>query len=203
MLSEGALGPQYRCTDPHSWRKNETMKSLDLRSAVLATVLIAASAGLSTPADAQELTDAEVAHVAVTANAIDIDLAMVALERGSSESVKAFARTMVDDHTGVNAQATALAGRLGVTPQTNGVSESLREDADQVKANLQRLSGGEFDRAYIAREVAYHQAVVGAIDEVLIPTTENAELLALLRTVRPAIVAHLERAKQIQGSMGS
>lgn len=179
------------------------MKSLDLRSAVLATVLITASAGLSTPADAQELTDAEVAHVAVTANAIDIDLAMVALERGSSESVKAFARTMVDDHTGVNAQATALAGRLGVTPQTNGVSESLREDADQVKANLQRLSGGEFDRAYIAREVAYHQAVVGAIDEVLIPTTENAELLALLRTVRPAIVAHLERAKQIQGSMGS
>jgi putative membrane protein len=60
------------------------------------------------------------------------------------------------------------------------------------------LSGAAFDRAYIEREIAYHQAVLDAIDKVLIPTTENAELVALLRTVRPAVAAHLERAQGIQ-----
>ena len=153
------------------------------------------------PAVAQDLTDAEVAHVAVVANAIDIELAKVALERGESEAVKSFARTMVDDHTGVNAQAGALAEKLGVTPSENEVSASLRKGADEAKAKLSGLSDAAFDRAYIAREVDYHQAVLDALDQVLIPTTENAELVALLRTVRPAIAAHLERARRIQSDL--
>ena len=70
--------------------------------------------------------------------------------------------------------------------------------ADEAKAKLTRLSGSEFDAAYIEREVGYHQAVLDAIDGLLIPTTENAELKQLLQTVRPAIVAHLERARGIQ-----
>jgi putative membrane protein len=47
------------------------------------------------------------------------------------------------------------------------------------------------------REAGYHAAVLEALDDVLVPSTSNAELKALLVKVRPAFVAHLERAKGI------
>lgn len=168
-------------------------------SAALAALLAAVT--MPVGVSAQDLSDAEVAHVAVTANAIDVDLAKLALERGRSDQVKAFARTMVEDHTGVNEHAAALAKKLGVTPAANAVSASLQEGADAAKQKLRGLSGAAFDRAYMAREVEYHQAVLDAIDDLLVPTTENAELKGLIRTVRPAIAAHLERARGIQSSL--
>jgi putative membrane protein len=54
----------------------------------------------------------------------------------------------------------------------------------------------------VAQEVAYHTAVLDAVDTVLIPNAANAELKALLVKVRPAFVAHLEHAKQLQASLG-
>jgi putative membrane protein len=171
-------------------------------SGFLATALLVASIAPSA-VRAQDLTDPEVAHVAVTANAIDVDLAKVALERGSAASVKSFASTMVSDHTGVNEQAGALAKKLGVTPKDNDVSASLKKGGDEAKARLAKLSGKAFDRAYMAREVEYHQAVLDAIDTLLVPTTENAELKGLLQKVRPIIAAHLKWAREIQASLGS
>jgi putative membrane protein len=52
-------------------------------------------------------------------------------------------------------------------------------------------------------KVAYHQQVLDAVDEVLIPNAANAELKALLVKVRPAVVAHLEHAKHLQKSTNS
>jgi putative membrane protein len=50
--------------------------------------------------------------------------------------------------------------------------------------------------------VAYHQAVLNAVDTTLIPSAQNAELKALLVKVRPAFVAHLEHAKRLQDELG-
>ena len=51
-------------------------------------------------------------------------------------------------------------------------------------------------------EVTYHQAVLDALDKTLIPNAKNEELKALMVKVRPAFVAHLEHAKQLQASLG-
>jgi len=69
---------------------------------------------------------------------------------------------------------------------------------DNVDA-LKGMKGHAFDKAYIDHEVAYHQAVLDAVDKVLIPNAKNVELKALLVKVRPAFVAHLEHAKHVQG----
>jgi putative membrane protein len=160
------------------------------------------SFALSTAVHAQsptpDLSDPEVAHVAVTANSIDIDLAKLAQSRTSNHDVKQFATTMITDHSAVNAQASALATKLGVTPKDNEVSQSLLKGAAQARATIEPLKGKAFDKAYIDREVAYHQAVLDALDKLLIPTTSNAELKQLLVDVRPAIATHLEHAKKLQ-----
>jgi len=155
------------------------------------------------PAAAPDLSDPEVAHVAVTANAVDIDMAKFAQTRTHNTAVKQFAATMITDHTAVNQQAAALATKLGVTPADNAVSQSLQSGAKEARAKLEPLHGAAFDRAYMDREVAYHQAVLDAIDKLLIPTTENAELRQLLTAVRPAVATHLEHAKQLRSQLGA
>jgi putative membrane protein len=109
---------------------------------------------------------------------------------------------MITDHTAVNEAAVALVTRLGVTPAESSTSTGLKASAEQTRARLNALSGVEFDRAYIANEVAYHQAVLNAVDNALIPSAQNAELKATLVSVRPAFVAHLQHAQQLQASLG-
>lgn len=159
---------------------------------------LAAATGLHAQAPAPDLSDPEVAHVAVTANSIDIDLAKLAQSRTGNHDVKQFATTMITDHSAVNAQASALAAKLGVTPKDNEVSQSLQKGAAEARATIEPLKGKSFDKAYVDREVAYHQAVLDALDKLLIPTTSNAELKRLLVDVRPAIATHLEHAKKLQ-----
>ena len=162
--------------------------------------LDAAPAG-PTAAGTGTLNDAQIAHVAVTANAIDSTAGEMAKQNAESQAVKDFAATMVTDHTGVNQQALALATRLNVSPEDNDVSQQLRAGADSALANLEGASGAAFDRAYMDREVAFHQTVLDALDRTLIPAARNAELKQLLQDVRPAIAAHLERARSVRDGL--
>jgi putative membrane protein len=152
-------------------------------------------------ASAQGVNDAQIAHIVVTANQVDIDAGKLAASKGSNAEVKKFGQQMVTDHTGVNKQATELVTKLKVKPEDNPTSQSLKEGGEKTMARLKGLSGAEFDKAYIENEVNYHQAVLDAVDKTLIPSASNADLKALLVKVRPAFVAHLEHAKKIQGSI--
>jgi putative membrane protein len=153
-------------------------------------------------ASAQAIDDAQIAHIVVTANQVDIDAGKLAASTATSPEVKKFGQQMVTDHTGVNKQAVDLATKLKVTPADNPTSQSLKAGGDKNVANLKTLKGAAFDKAYVDHEVAYHQAVLDALDKTLIPGASNAELKALLVKVRPAFVAHLEHAKTIQSSLG-
>ena len=159
------------------------------------TVMFCTAAGA---AYAQAPNDAQIAHIVVTANQVDIDAGRIAAAMATRAEVKAFGTMMASDHAGVNRQATELAARLKVTPQDNATSQSLKDGGEKNVSTLKTLKGAAFDKAYIANEVAYHQAVLDAIDKTLVPSAQNAELKALIVKVRPAFVAHLERAKAIQ-----
>lgn len=148
-------------------------------------------------------TDPQIAAIVVAANQVDIDAGNLAQSKTHSNEVKAFAQQMVADHGSVNQQATALAQKLGVTPQPNPTSQSLQQGGADNLANLKTLSGPAFDRAYIDHEVSYHQSVIDALDKTLIPGARNDQLKALLVKVRPAFVAHLEHAKHLQAELGN
>ena len=65
---------------------------------------------------------------------------------------------------------------------------------------LESKSGDAFNKAYIDNEVAYHKAVIGAVENVLIPDATNAELKSLLQNVLPVLKTHLEHAEMVQKS---
>jgi putative membrane protein len=156
----------------------------------------------ATPAAAQTLSDAQIAAIVVTANQVDIDAGRLAAERASGDQVKQFAKLMVSDHTAVNQSASELASRLKLVPEENETSRALKAGGARNVEALKAAKGDAFDRAYIAQEVSYHQAVLDALDTQLIPNVRNAELKALLVKVRPAFVAHLEHARQVQAAVG-
>ena len=171
------------------------MNTSKIAVAVAASLLAVSAFAQGGPSDPQ------IAGIVVTANAIDVDAGKLAKSRTKNKEVAQFAQQMITDHTAVNQQAGALAKKLGVKPEDSDTSKALKAGAADNIKNLKGLKGAAFDKAYVDHEVAYHQAVLDAIDQTLIPSAQNAELKGLIVKVRPAIAAHLEHAKMVQGDL--
>jgi putative membrane protein len=170
-------------------------------SVIFVSALLLSAAGASAQTSSS-INDAQIASNVHTANHHHKDPPKLAATTTTNAEVKKFAQLMVTDHTSVNKQAVDLATRLKVTPEDNDTSKSLKEGGDKNIATLKGLKGAAFDKAYVDHEVAYHQAVIDAIDKTLIPNAKNADLKALLVKVRPAFMTHLEHAKHLAASLG-
>ena len=94
-----------------------------------------------------DLNDLEIAHVAYTADNIDIRYAHLALAKSKNPAIHKFARTMIRDHEAVNAQALALLKKLGAQPQNNFLSRQLLIGADKLVAEMSALDEAEIGRA--------------------------------------------------------
>ena len=164
---------------------------------------IAALSLLGSPALAQgaKPTDPQIAHIAYTAGVIDINAAKQAITKASNKDVKSFAQDMVRDHETVNKQALDLVKKLKVTPEDNDTSKALSKQAADKLAELDKLKGDEYDKAYVANEVAYHKAVNGALETQLIPSASNAELKSLLQTGLKIFQGHQQHAEQVAAKL--
>ncbi|HEX5071398.1 MAG TPA: DUF4142 domain-containing protein [Vicinamibacterales bacterium] len=140
-------------------------------------------------------TDPQIAHIAYTAGTLDVLAAQQALKMSKNKDVRAFAEQMVGDHEAVNKMALDLCKKLNVTPADNDTSKGLAKAAEAKRAELAKLDGAAFDKAYIANEVAYHKTVNGALETVLIPSATNAELKSLLQTGLKLFQGHQQHAE--------
>ncbi len=175
------------------------MKMINISISALSVFLALTSTAAFSQSTAPN--DAQIAGIVVAANMVDIDAGKMATGRAQGKDVKQFAQQMVTDHTGVNKQASALVQKLKLTPQESATSKNLKDAGKANEDRLKSLKGKDFDKAYVDNEVTYHQAVIDALDKTLIRSANNSELKDLLVKVRPAFVAHLEHAKQIQLSL--
>ena len=164
-----------------------------------AALLLAPGAALAQDAKPD---DAQIAHIAYTAGLLDVTAGKQALAKSSNPDVKAFAGEMVRDHQAVNDKALALVKKLNVTPEDNATSQALTKAAAAKLAELGKLSGAAFDRAYVANEAAYHKTVNGALKDTLIPDSRNGELKSLLETGLALFTAHQQHAEHLSMALG-
>jgi putative membrane protein len=148
-------------------------------------------------AQGSKLNDAQIAHIAYTADQIDIQAAQQALEKSKNNEVRSFAQDMVRDHTAVNEKALALVKKLNVTPEDNSTSQTLSKQAAAKSAELAKLNGAAYDKAYINNEVTYHKTVNDALQNTLIPGASNSELKNLLTTGLKIFQGHQQHAEQV------
>jgi putative membrane protein len=170
------------------------MKMIAVATALTMCVAVAA-------AEHAESTDPQIAGILVAANQVEIDAGKVAVEKSHRNEVREFARHMITDYSQVNETTADLTSRLHLIPEDSHISQGLKFGGEENLAALQVLDGAAFDSAYLEQEVAYHEHVLEAINEWLIPNTSNAELRALLTLVEPALEADLEHAKSIQTTL--
>ena len=175
------------------------MLKKSLIAAVAALAVMHTASWAESPA---ELNDLEIAHVAYTADNIDIRYAHLALAISENPKVHEFARTMIRDHTAVNEQALALLKKLKVQPKDNFLSQQLNENAGKLVTEMSRLSGAAFDRRYSENELGYHKAVNKLVEKTFIPNIKNAEVKALFKEALIIFKAHQKHAeKMVKGLM--
>jgi putative membrane protein len=165
----------------------------------LGAACLALAATLAIAAD--KPTDPEIAHIAYSAGVIDVEAAKLALSKTGNADVKAFAQSMQKDHEAVNDMALALVKKLDVTPQDNATSQALAKAAEAKRAELGKLDGAAFDKAYIDNEVAYHKQVNGALETLLIPAAQNGELKSLLETGLKLFQGHQQHAEHVAAGL--
>ena len=153
-------------------------------------------------AHAQAPSDPQIVGIVQAANQIDINQAKLALKKSKDSQVKEFANQMISDHTSLEKSVSDLAKKLKVTPQASDTSKQLKQQAAEETKKLAGLHGKAFDQEYASHEVAYHQAVIDAAKNTLIPNAKNAELKSALEGAAPLLQGHMEHAQQLQKTLG-
>jgi putative membrane protein len=126
-------------------------------------------------------------------NIAEVELGKLAEKQAASDEVKKFARQMVDDHGKMLEEQQQLAKQKSVqTPRGPG-----RQHRAELR-KLEKLSGEQFDRAYMNDMVKDHEKDLKLVQEAQ-HNVKDPELKAALEKSAPVIQKHLEMAKQIAG----
>ena len=126
----------------------------------------------------------------------EIETGRLAVSQGASESVRQFGQRMIDDHTRTSQQLTQMASAAGFAPP-----QTLDAKRRAAAAKLARLTGAEFDRAYMKQMVKDHQEAVSLYQR---QSTRGTlpDLRSFASATLPALQEHLTMARSMAGGSG-
>ena len=128
----------------------------------------------------------------------EIQAADMALERTQNAQVRELAQMIKTDHTAASERLRAAAQAAGETLPTE-----LDERRQGMLDNLRAASSAEeFDRVYIAQQVAAHEEAL-ALHRGFADNDENAALAQHAQSVIEPIEMHHQRAEQLQEGAAS
>lgn len=125
----------------------------------------------------------------------EVELGQLAVQRAASPEVKQFGQRMVDDHTKANDQLKQVASEEGVT-----VPDKLDAKDAATKARLEKLSGKQFDRAYMADMVRDHTKDVSEF-EMEAHSAKDPSVKNFASQTLPTLKDHLKEAKSVDSQV--
>jgi putative membrane protein len=121
----------------------------------------------------------------------EVELGNLAAQKASNNDVKQFAQKMVDDHTKANDQLKQIAVRDRIeVPAALDSKHQSRID------KLSKLSGDQFDKAYVKDQLKDHEADVREFDAEA-QSGSDPNVKAFASTTLPTIQHHLEMVKDL------
>ena len=118
---------------------------------------------------------------------MEVELGRLAMQNGSSDSIKEFGRRMVDHYSAANKELMELASSIGVAVPT----ELDRKHRNHV-TKMAKLTGPAFDRAYAKAMLRDHTTDVTAFGKQSAGNDGNAEIKAFAHKALPTLREHLE-----------
>jgi putative membrane protein len=143
-----------------------------------------------------KLDDPTIVAIFDAANTYDMETGSLAAKKGQSSAVRDFGKMLVRDHRNVRTQGRDLARSLNVTPTAPRDFPLAKAHAEAMRS-LQKARGRAFDRAFLQHEVDFHNAVIDAVTNTLLPAIQNAQVKDLVTMVAPAFVAHRDKAQSL------
>src|SRR4051812_25881962 len=125
----------------------------------------------------------------------EVRLGKLAAGKAASPDVKAFGQHMIDDHTKANEQLKSVAQEERMTLPAD-VNHEQQATYDQ----LSKLSGAEFDRAYVKAMVSDHQEDVKDFTKE-VKSGQDAKIKAFASQTLPVLEQHLEMIKGIRDKL--
>ena len=168
---------------------------------VAALVAVVPAQAQTQAGKASKLNDPTIIAIFDAANTWDVETGDIAATKGSTKEVREFGAMLARDHKQVRQLGRDLAKKLSVTPTPPKDFAMAKDHADAVK-KLESVSGKAFDRAFLEHEVAYHKAVIDAVNATLLPSLQNQEAKDLVIKIAPAFKAHQDAAQNMLDKMG-
>lgn len=156
-----------------------------------------AASSTSTTGTSGNWSDANIVALLDEANMADSSAGAIAATKGTSSSVRDFAKRMMRDHHQLRTQGAALAKKLNVTPSAPSDDPVMPMAQQETNTLNSTAKGKDFDKAYIDAEVNAHKAVLDLATKAA-GQTQTAELKNLIQKAAPVIQAHLTLAESIQ-----
>lgn len=125
----------------------------------------------------------------------EIALGKLADRKAGTDQIKSLARTLVDDHSKTNSKLSDLAKKLKIE-----LPKEANRDQQAVNDRLSKLSGSDFDRAYVDSQIQDHQKAALLL-QWEIGSGQDAGAKALARDTLPIILGHLQLVQQTNAEM--
>jgi putative membrane protein len=121
----------------------------------------------------------------------EVALGQLAGTRASNPAVKQFGERMVQDHTKANQQLTALLTQKGAT-----LPDQTTPPGQKEIDRLQKLTGPDFDKAYMAHMVKDHKKDVKEFQSKA-DDAKDPDLKSFAASTLPTLEDHLKMAQDI------
>jgi putative membrane protein len=169
------------------------MSRLCCRFSVLVVLMIAGCWCFADAQAASSLSAADQKFVkeAAEGGMAEVELGRLAVEKASSDNVKKFGQRMVDDHSKANDKLKEIATSKGVT-----LPESPNAKQRATKARLEKLSGNEFDKAYMKDMLKDHKQDVADFQKES-KTGKDSDVKNFASQTLPTLQDHLKNAESI------
>lgn len=134
------------------------------------------------------------ANMAAASDAFEITSSKLALTNSKSAAVKKFANQMITAHTGSTAKLKTVASGLNppITPDPT-LNPEQQSKIDGLKAK----NGADFDKAYVADQVAAHQQALDMLRGYA-ATGNVPQLKTFASGLAPVVAAHLNLAQGLK-----
>ncbi len=158
--------------------------------AFCAALLFAAN-GFAAEKDTLNAADVKfIKHEAAAGMAV-VKTAGLGAQKTSREDIKAFAQMLITDHTAANDQLSKLATTKGV--ETSTVIDP--KDAE-IYQTLEKSSGTEFDKAFLAEVIRGHEKCVSNFEEAS-NDAKDSDLKTWATGMLPGLKSHLGKAREL------
>ena len=163
----------------------------------------AASQGASSPATGNAMKssgtlaagDKTFAHEAAIGGLAEVAMGKLAQQKAGSEQVKQFGSRMVDDHSKANDDLKQVASSKGLTLPTD-----LDAKHKSKVAKLEKLSGAQFDRAYMAEMVSDHKQDVSEFEKES-KSGHDSDIKGFASKTLPTLQEHLKLAEDTDAAV--